>query len=335
MKQTPSRSVPNEIQDKRFDPGSRAARVAIVLITASMFALAPSSFAQRGGGGGGGGGGSHGGGGSVGGGASSGGGGWSGGGGHASGGGGSSSHSSGGGSRGSSGAARAIGGRSGSSGAGRAGSWSGTGKSAKAGRPTGFGAALRRFFGFSPAAKSTEGALGAGNAMFAGEKLPPSFGHVQLAKSPVALSEVKSVRPDIAAPPRPIPPHPRHGPYYPPYGCYGCGVGVGFGLGFGFGFPLFDFGYVDWYPGLWQQPATSSVTDMLLYLNDGSALEVADYWVQGDTLNYVTDDGKEGTIAVKDLDLQRTVDSNQRLGLKFTLDRTQRGRPFEHVDPQQ
>jgi hypothetical protein len=70
---------------------------------------------------------------------------------------------------------------------------------------------------------------------------------------------------------------------------------------------------------------------MLLYMQDGSALEVADYWVEGDILDYVTVDGTKGSFTVATLDLQRTIDANARVGLKFTLDRTQRGEPFERM----
>jgi hypothetical protein len=73
---------------------------------------------------------------------------------------------------------------------------------------------------------------------------------------------------------------------------------------------------------------------MLLYTQDGSAFEVKDYWVDSDVLNYVTVDGKKGSFAVGTLDLQRTIDANARVGLKFTLDRTQRGKPFERLQEQ-
>jgi hypothetical protein len=48
----------------------------------------------------------------------------------------------------------------------------------------------------------------------------------------------------------------------------------------------------------------------------------------------VTVDRTNGSFAVPTLDLQRTIDANARVGLKFTLDRTQRGKPFERVREQ-
>jgi hypothetical protein len=48
----------------------------------------------------------------------------------------------------------------------------------------------------------------------------------------------------------------------------------------------------------------------------------------------VTVDGTKGSFAVGTLDLQRTIDANARVGLKFTLDRTQRGKPFERLQEQ-
>jgi hypothetical protein len=162
--------------------------------------------------------------------------------------------------------------------------------------------------------------------------VPAVFGRVHLTGTPSAFGEGPSsaVR-EISAPPRPIPPHPRwRYPYYPPgYGCYACG----FDFGLGFGLPLFYFGYWDWSPPFWHG-STQSTVSMLLYMQDGSALEVTDYWVDGDVLDYVTVDRTNGSFAVPTLDLQRTIDANARVGLKFTLDRTQRGKPFERVREQ-
>lgn len=320
MKQLPSGrplksvSSPCKLDNSRTSRflSARATKFATAVIAASLLALAPATVAQRGGGGGGGG--SHGGG-------------SSGGGGHSAGAGGSS-HGPSGGSRVSSG---------GSSRSGSSGSSANVGKAGTSVRSGGFGAAVRHFFGLSSATKSQvqAGIPTARNEMFSGGKLPPSLQRVQLPSTLAAFDSVKAViRPQIAAPPRPIVPHPRRSPYYPPYGygygCYGCDFGLGFGFGFGFEFGLFDFGYADWNPLAWRQGSVA-VTDMILYFQDGSALEVSDYWVDGDTLHYVTDDLKEAAIAVKDLDLQRTIDSNERLGLKFRLDRAQGGVPLDRI----
>jgi len=160
--------------------------------------------------------------------------------------------------------------------------------------------------------------------------VPAAFARVHLTGTPSAFAEGRPwAIPAISAPPRPIPPHPRH-PYYPPgYGCYGCGLD----FGFGFGLPLFYSGYWDWNPPFWHG-STQLTVSMLLYVQDGSAFEVTDYWVDGDILDYVTVDGTRDSFNVATLDLQRTIDANARVGLKFTLDRTQRGEPFERV-PQQ
>jgi hypothetical protein len=334
MTQSPSSSLPKQVRKTHVTCGfmspstafPRMTKFVLVVLGAAVLSVAPPSFSQRGGGGASAGGGSHGG--------SSGGGGWSGG-GHASGSGGNSGHSSAVSSRGGSGGSHASvahggspGNRSRSSGV----PGSGAGRAAHG---NGLSAAIRHFFGLSSGAKAPEHRAEASNAAFTATKLPPSLSHIQLGKTPTGFDEPRFPRPEMTAAMRPIWPHPRRGPFYSPYGygygCYGCDLGFGLGLGFGFGFSLFDFGYVDWYPNLWQPHPRSYITDVILYLDDGSALEAADYWVEGDTLHYATDDGNEGTVAVKDLDLQRTTDANQQLGLKFTLDRTERGSPFERT----
>ena len=89
------------------------------------------------------------------------------------------------------------------------------------------------------------------------------------------------------------------------------------------------FGYFSWcgpplaswnYTSTLQAPAV-----MLLYMNDGSAVEATDYWLKGDTLHYVAQDGREHQIPLSDLNTQRTTDANDRLGFRFTLDRAHRG----------
>ncbi len=99
-----------------------------------------------------------------------------------------------------------------------------------------------------------------------------------------------------------------------------------------FGFPFFyDFGYFGY--GLtpcWtcSRPAAPA---MIVYLTDGSALEVIDYWVQGDTLYYVTESGKHGSVALANVDVQRTTAADARLGFKFNLDRTEPGLPLDPI----
>jgi hypothetical protein len=311
---------------------SRWARSMALLMAGSVLAIALPLYAQRGGG------------------ASASG--ASAGGGHF-GGGGASPSSGGGGSRasGAGGAGHATSAGSGASSGGNVSGGSGRGSSSTSGgkgdtaaRRSGFSAAVRHFFGLSSASKSrvTEQArLTSGitsSTSFLGKRtgpvgLPAAFGRVHLIQAPSPFGESRpSAEPAISAPPRPIQPHPRRIYTYSPvgynYGCYGCGFDFGFGLG-----PLFYFGYWNWDPPFWHT-STQSAAAMLLYMQDGSAFEVTDYWVDGDTLNYVTVDGIKSSIALATLNLQRTVDANARVGLRFTLDRLQGGRPFERVTQQ-
>ncbi|MGH9734848.1 MAG: hypothetical protein ACRD8A_09705 [Candidatus Acidiferrales bacterium] len=71
----------------------------------------------------------------------------------------------------------------------------------------------------------------------------------------------------------------------------------------------------------------------MLYLKDGSALEVTDYWVDGVTMRYVTQDGRKGSVAVADIDIQRTTEANARIGLNFRLDRIEPGLRLDRIDP--
>jgi len=61
-----------------------------------------------------------------------------------------------------------------------------------------------------------------------------------------------------------------------------------------------------------------------LYPKDGSVIEVTDYWVVGDQLHF-TLEGETGTesgghvIDFDQLDLQKTINVNTRLGFRFVL----------------
>jgi hypothetical protein len=61
-----------------------------------------------------------------------------------------------------------------------------------------------------------------------------------------------------------------------------------------------------------------------LYLKDGSVIEVTDYWVVGDQLHF-TLEGETGAesgghvIDFDQLDLQKTINVNTRLGFRFVL----------------
>lgn len=302
------------------------------LVFAGMLAIALPVFAQHGGGGGGG----HGGGG------------WGGGGGHSGGGfGGGGSHS------GSRGGASARAGAF-SNGAMR----SGGGLESPGGRTvdvtTGLarvGSAFGRFFGLSHASIKT-GAVSAVapdsgvaliNRAAAQASLPPGFSRVQLQSSFLTgnsrvwdrtpRASLLSAPAAMSVPTRPI--WPRHAPYPVPYPVSYGGYGGFYPLfGFGFGSAFLDyFGAFNWFGpplGSWNYNTTVKAPDvMLLYLNNGSAVEASDYWFKGDTLHYVSENGRESQIPLNDLDIQRTTDANARLGFRFTLDRTHRGTPLD------
>jgi hypothetical protein len=143
-------------------------------------------------------------------------------------------------------------------------------------------------------------------------------------------------------------------PFYYPVGFYGGFPGYGFGLGLGFGIGACDpfwgwsfacdgFGYggnlfydsPDDLPDL--GPDTVSVGadnssasvgdngtvseegDAVLYLTDGTALLMSNYWVQDGSIHYVTSDGNEYTVEMNEVDVQKTVDANAKRGMVFTL----------------
>jgi hypothetical protein len=56
-----------------------------------------------------------------------------------------------------------------------------------------------------------------------------------------------------------------------------------------------------------------------LELTDGTIFDVFAYWVQNDRLYYVTTYNIQTSIPLSDLDLQKTVDLNSKLGVTFTL----------------
>jgi hypothetical protein len=321
--------------------GSLLFGIAAIVAICMLAVAVPSSFAQHGGGGGG-----H-----VG---SGGGGGHFGGGGHSGGGGGHSSGGKSGHATGSASGARAT-----KHGPGLYGVGANTASPSGKPRETGIGAAFRRFFGFSHSssnstntrseatATSSTGSLG--NRAAAQASLPPAFSRLRLNPSPSpVLSDNAPIssgrapflvaRPGVSAPPRPIGPRRRR--FYPVgIGFYGFAPAFGFGFGapfFGFNCFWFDcFGFnFDYYSysAPWHYNVRPQAT-MLLYLTDGSAFEVTDYWVEGDTLRYIAEDGGGGEVPVSDVDVQRTTDANSRVGFRFNLDRTRRGTPLDRVQP--
>jgi hypothetical protein len=63
----------------------------------------------------------------------------------------------------------------------------------------------------------------------------------------------------------------------------------------------------------------AAAADTLLYLKDGTAYDVDDYWLADGQVHYKTVDGAEGLFDVDQLDMQRTVDTNADRGVTFTL----------------
>jgi hypothetical protein len=141
----------------------------------------------------------------------------------------------------------------------------------------------------------------------------------------------------------------------PAFGCGGFGYGGGFGLGYGFGYGYGGYfgssydnsfgvgsasGAIDFendtpsndYGTYSPEPAPEQGTDQssqsvtaapppttLIYLKDGTNFDVMSYWLDAGKLHYVTNYGGETTVDMSQLDLQRTVDENARLGVDFTL----------------
>jgi hypothetical protein len=140
------------------------------------------------------------------------------------------------------------------------------------------------------------------------------------------------------------------GGFDPGFGCGGQGFGFGYGLGYGY--PGY-FGSSD--DGSFSVGSTTGPTDYendtpsdnsggtyrpapeqggdlspqsaapapppatLIYLKDGTSYEVMSYWLDAGKLHYITNYGGESTVELGQLDLQRTVDENSRIGVDFTL----------------
>jgi len=68
-----------------------------------------------------------------------------------------------------------------------------------------------------------------------------------------------------------------------------------------------------------QPQSPDEKSSATLYLTDGSSLVAGDYWLTDGKLHYVTATGVENTVDVGQLDLQRTVDENAKLGIAFSL----------------
>jgi hypothetical protein len=68
-----------------------------------------------------------------------------------------------------------------------------------------------------------------------------------------------------------------------------------------------------------QSAAPAPPLATAIYLKDGTNFDVMSYWLDAGKLHYITNYGGETSIDVSQLDLQRTVDENARLGVDFTL----------------
>lgn len=140
------------------------------------------------------------------------------------------------------------------------------------------------------------------------------------------------------------------------FGCFSffnpCGIGFGpFGMGFGDLFLANDWGngwfyppapeippapvnptesnpppdystgylYLPEVPYAEPQPAEQQKPTTKLVLKDGTIFDVYSYWLEDDRLYYITTYNIQTSIPIDDLDLQKTVDLNQKLGVTFTL----------------
>jgi|GEM_PF-3187164 len=135
---------------------------------------------------------------------------------------------------------------------------------------------------------------------------------------------------------------------------FGCGYGYGYGYspGYGYGFsggyyPPSDYGNVEgapqddapygpYAPQNMTGPDSSDVNSSndsnesasgsigasnvtMIYLKDGTTFSVTDYWLAGNKLHYVTENGVEQTIDADQIDLQLTTDQNASRGVSVTL----------------
>lgn len=211
-------------------------------------------------------------------------------------------------------------------------------------KKSGFRAALHRFFGIRDSGPERYGEFarsdGGAESMVARDMeratLPPALSRVRLKEFPAfertgSDRQISRLAPRAELRRRPVRPFPRRfGPVQAYNGWY-----AGYWPEFDFGFPFFfDFGYLNYCgSSACRQRNVLASPALLLYLKDGSALEVTDYWVDGVTMRYVTQDGKKGSVAVADINIQRTTEANARIGLKFRLDRTEPGLPLDEIEP--
>lgn len=125
--------------------------------------------------------------------------------------------------------------------------------------------------------------------------------------------------------------------YWWPYYSYGCPYSWDWGFncytwpyyGYGYGY---DFGIDPTYYSADPQSAAPTYArpayrykgqqrDLVeLYLKNGTAFDVTDYWLEDGKIHFRTPEGSvEQVIGVDQLDLQTTVDVNARRGWQFVL----------------
>jgi hypothetical protein len=180
--------------------------------------------------------------------------------------------------------------------------------------------------------------------------------HSQFASGPASrvVRDDPPRRPIIGTRPSP-PPHLRRPPF--PNPCFGSAFCAGFGFGFrspllceafsGFGscFPFFgptlsfqggflltgtdagdETSSAGDFADLSSTPASSSTDGAernhpitLLQLKNGWMYGLADYWVEGDSLHYVTNYGGKNSVPLDLVDLGTTIQLNRERGVEFSL----------------
>ena len=66
-------------------------------------------------------------------------------------------------------------------------------------------------------------------------------------------------------------------------------------------------------------PPSADKPLVMLYLKDGTVYALTNYWVAGGRLHYLTQYGGENSVAMDQVDIQRTVDVNAHRGGDITL----------------
>lgn len=73
-----------------------------------------------------------------------------------------------------------------------------------------------------------------------------------------------------------------------------------------------------------SQPNSTNPVDpasvaTVVYLKDGTRLQMTTYWSSGNTLHYVNGQGVVSTLDISQIDLQRTVNENAKHGVRFSI----------------